>query len=54
MKPSFAVLLLFAAPSIVPQLRAQQNPSRFELYGGYDYVRFNVDANVSGQPPSQR
>jgi hypothetical protein len=24
-----------------------------ELYGSYDYTRFNVNADVTGQPPSQ-
>ena len=25
----------------------------FELYGGYDYAHFNINADVAGQPPSQ-
>ena len=53
MRNSFAVVLLFAAMGIAPTLRAQQEPSKIELYGGYDYVRFNINTNVSGQPPSQ-
>jgi hypothetical protein len=44
-----AVLLVFC---VSPALLAQ-DLQRLELYGGYDYVRFNVNANVSGQPPSQ-
>ena len=32
--------------------KAQETPA-LELYGGYNYVRFNVNADVSGQPPSQ-
>jgi len=32
---------------------AQEGASKIELYGGYSYVRFNVNARVSGQPPSQ-
>jgi hypothetical protein len=53
MRNSFAVVFLFAAISAAPALRAQGEASRIELYGGYDYVRFNINTNVSGQPPSQ-
>jgi len=52
MRKSLAVVLLFAAFA-APTLKAQEQPSRVELYGGYDYVRFNINANVSGQPPFQ-
>jgi hypothetical protein len=47
------VVLLFATIGAAPSLWAQTDQSQFELYGGYDYVRFNINANVSGQPPSQ-
>jgi Outer membrane protein beta-barrel domain len=53
MRNSLAVVSLFAAISVAPALLAQEEPSRLELYGGYDYVRFNINTNVSGQPPSQ-
>lgn len=53
MRNSRAVVLLLAVLSLVPSLRAQEDSSKFELYGGYNYVRLNVNANVSGQPPSQ-
>ena len=53
MKNSLAVVSLFAAISAAPGLWAQDEPSKLELYGGYDYVRFNVNARVNGQPPSQ-
>ena len=57
MRNSFAVVLLFAAIVVAPAVRAQdESPSaasRMELYGGYDYVRFNINSNVNGQPPSQ-
>lgn len=49
MKNSLAVVLLIGAMSAAPPLRAQAEPSKIELYGGYDYVRFNISANVSGQ-----
>jgi hypothetical protein len=50
---SLAVVLLFVAISGAPALWAQEEPSKLELYGGYDYVRFNINAKVNGQPPSQ-
>jgi len=53
MRNSLAVVLLIAAMGAAPTLRAQEEPSKAELYGGYGYARFNVNANVAGQPPSQ-
>jgi len=53
MRNFLTLVLLFVAASAVPALRAQEDPGKIELYGGYDYVRFNINANVSGQPPSQ-
>jgi hypothetical protein len=53
MRNSLAVVSLLVGMIGAPALWAQEEPSRFELYGGYDYVRFNINANVSGQPPSQ-
>jgi Outer membrane protein beta-barrel domain len=53
MRHSLAIAVLLCAATCAPALRAQQEPSKVELYGGYDYVRFNINANVSGQPPSQ-
>ena len=47
------VALLFAVIGAAPLLPAQDQPSKVELYGGYDYVRFNIRADVIGQPPSQ-
>jgi hypothetical protein len=52
MENIFTVVLLFAAMLLAPRVRAQE-VSKFELYGGYDYVRFNINSNVSSQPPSQ-
>jgi hypothetical protein len=54
MRNSLAVVLLFAVTSAAPALRAQGEPSKLELSGSYNYVRFNINANVNGQPPSQR
>jgi len=32
--------------------KAQEDPAKFELYGGYYYARFNVTADVPGIAPS--
>jgi opacity protein-like surface antigen len=53
MKNSLAAVLLFAAISAAPVIQAQEAPSKVELYGSYDYIRFNVNAKVNGQPPFQ-
>jgi len=53
MRNSLAFVLFFVAISAAPPLWAQDAPSKLELYGGYDYVRFTINANTSGQPPSQ-
>src|SRR5271163_2964952 len=49
----FATLVLFVILGSAPQVKAQDEPSKLDLYGGYDYVRFNINSGVSGQPPSQ-
>ena len=51
MRNSLAVVLLFAAVSAGP-LWAQEQPSQFEVYGGYYYTRFNINANAPGIAPS--
>jgi opacity protein-like surface antigen len=46
----FATLMLvffWAAP-----VRAQEDFQKFELYGGFDFLRVNFNAKVSGQPLS--
>src|SRR5215469_5182752 len=53
MRTASVFVLLIAALVVSPSLRSQETPSVFELYGGYDYVRFNINANVIGQPPFQ-
>ncbi len=50
MRTSLAVVLLLAAVSAGP-LWAQEQPSAFEAYAGYYYVRFNVNANAPGIAP---
>jgi hypothetical protein len=53
MRNLLVVALLFEAVGAAPLLGAQDELSKVELYGGYDYVRFNIHASVMGQPPSQ-
>jgi opacity protein-like surface antigen len=53
MRKSLMVVAFFAAIGAGAQIRAQETPLRFELYGGYDYVRVNVSASDIIQPPSQ-
>jgi opacity protein-like surface antigen len=53
MRNTLVVVVLFAAFLAAPGSRAQSQAMRFELYGGYDYIRLNISTNVSGQFPSQ-
>ena len=46
-----AAALLLAVLGYASIAKAQEPPA-FELYGGYDYIRFNVNANVPGIAPS--
>lgn len=47
-----AVLTVLVVLGAAP-LKAQDEPSKFEAFVGYDYLRFNAHSNVEGQPPSQ-
>lgn len=42
MRNSLAVVFLVGAISAAPALWAQDQPSKLELYTGYDYIRFNI------------
>lgn len=53
MRYPFALLLSLASIAAAPALRAQEDAAKLELYGGYSYIRFNINSMVSGQPPSQ-
>ncbi len=53
MRITLPVVLLFVTTIAAPALQAQDDTTKLELYGSYDYVRFNINANVVGQPPSQ-
>jgi opacity protein-like surface antigen len=50
---TIATALLLGLFGAVTLAAAQQEPLKIELYGGYYYVRFNVNADVPGVPPSQ-
>jgi hypothetical protein len=52
MKNRCAVFVLLAAFSVALPVKAQSETSQLEAYGGYDYVRFNVNAYVPGVAPS--
>jgi outer membrane immunogenic protein len=52
MTKSVVVGLLLALLGTLPLAKAQEEPSKFELYGGYYYVRFNINANLPGVAPS--
>jgi opacity protein-like surface antigen len=53
MRKSCAVILLLAVFGMALPVKAQDDATKLEAYAGYDYIRFNVNANVSGIPPSQ-
>jgi hypothetical protein len=53
MKNVLPAVLFLAVIGVAPTLRAQEEPSKVELSGTYNYVRFNINANVAGQPPFQ-
>ena len=52
MRKSIAVGLLLALLGTVPLAKAQEKFSTVELYGGYYYARFNINANLPGVAPS--
>ena len=52
MPKSLTVGLLLGLLGSVPLVKAQEELSKVELYGGYYYVRFNVNANLPGVAPS--
>jgi len=53
MRISLAFALFCVGIAAVPPAGAQYELSKIELYGGYDYVRFYINTNVTGRPPSQ-
>ena len=53
MRTSIAVGLLLGLFGTVPLAKAQEEPPTVELYGGYYYARFNINANLPGVAPSE-
>ena len=53
MTRSVTLVLLVGLFGTVPLTKAQEEPSKIEVYGGYYYARFNINANLAGVPPSQ-
>jgi hypothetical protein len=51
-RKSSAVVLILTVIGMALPAKAQDETPKLEAYGGYDYVRFNINANVSGFPPS--
>ncbi|MHB8217745.1 MAG: outer membrane beta-barrel protein [Candidatus Sulfotelmatobacter sp.] len=52
MRKSLAVGLWLGLLGAAPLAKAQEEPSKVDIYGGYYYARFNVNANVPGIAPS--
>ncbi len=52
MKKSLAIVVALALSEAAPPAKGQDQPSKLEVYGGYYYARFNVNANVPGIAPS--
>jgi len=52
MRKAFAMVLALALFGTAGSVKAQEQTPKLELYGGYYYVRFNINANVPGFSPS--
>lgn len=52
MKTLAAIALVLALLLIPLSAKGQNEAPKLEAYGGYDYVRFNVNTDVPGAPPS--
>jgi hypothetical protein len=51
---SGAVVLLLVVFEFLPGAKAQEiETPKVELYGGYDYVRYNANPRINGVPPSE-
>jgi opacity protein-like surface antigen len=53
MRNPLALVLLLASLGSVPPAMAQEETSKLDLYGGYDYVRYNANPRVNNLPPSE-
>jgi opacity protein-like surface antigen len=52
-KKSLVISLLLALFATARPIKAQEQASKLEAYGGYYYVRFNVNASAAGGAPSE-
>ncbi|HMD15515.1 MAG TPA: outer membrane beta-barrel protein [Terriglobales bacterium] len=52
MNKAFALLPLLALFAAAPPVKAQEQAPKLEVYGGYYYALFNINANVPGIAPS--
>ena len=53
MRKSFAIVLVLALFGAARPVEAQDTAPKLEVYGGYYYVRFNVNASAAGGAPSE-
>jgi hypothetical protein len=53
MRTSLVVLAFTALCGASLPVHAQEQPTTLEAYGGFDYIRFNINAKVPGVSPSQ-
>ena len=52
-KELFAFVLLLGLFATARPVKAQEQTSKLEAYGGYYYARFNVNASAAGGAPSE-
>jgi len=50
---TFALVLLLGLFATAWPMKAQEQASKLEVYGGYYYARFNVNASAAGGAPSE-
>jgi hypothetical protein len=53
MNKLYALPLLLAFFAATRPVKAQEQVSKFEVYGGYYYARFSVNASAVGGAPSE-
>jgi len=52
-KKTFALLLLLGLVAAARPMKAQEQASKLEAYGGYYYARFNINASAAGGAASE-
>ena len=53
MQKPFAIAMLLGIFATARPMKAQEQVSKLEAYGGYYYARFNVNASAAGGAPSE-